>query len=261
MADALGLQNKRAIIVGGGQGMGRESVLALARAGAHVAIVDAEIERANAVAAEVQQLDNFQGQAVALAGDVTNAGQASNIVDQANQQLGGLDILVNIVGAASWAPLVDMDEATWEQDFALNLKQHWYVARSATRHWIDSGDPGVVCTVASVSGLFSSANHAAYGAAKAALLSFVKSAAQEWWPHKVRINAVVPGAVRTPRIEAGWADGSVPKPDADTYDRMALPVDIANAILFMVSGMARMITGQSLVVDGGSTSKFPYTPG
>ena len=69
------------------------------------------------------------------------------------------------------------------------------------------------------------------------------------------------GSVRTPRIEAAWADGSVPRPDAGTFERMALPEDIAGPILFLVSDLARMVTGQSLVVDGGSTTKFPYALG
>jgi NAD(P)-dependent dehydrogenase (short-subunit alcohol dehydrogenase family) len=166
--------------------------------------------------------------------------------------------VVDIVGAASWAPLLQMDEETWDREFAVNLKQHWYVARSAARAWIEAREPGALCVVGSVSGLFSSANHAAYGAAKAGLIALVRSAAEEWWPHRIRVNAVVPGAVRTPRIESYWADGRAPKPDADTLDRMALPEDIAGPIAFLVSDLAARITGQSLVVDGGSTTKFPY---
>jgi len=86
----------------------------------------------------------------------------------------------------------------------------------------------------------------------------VQTAAEEWWPAGIRVNAVVPGAVRTPRIEASWADGSIPRPDEDTLSRMALPDDIAGSILFLVSDLARRITGQTLVVDGGATTKFPY---
>ena len=84
---------------------------------------------------------------------------------------------------------------------------------------------------------------------------------EEWWPHGIRVNAVVPGAVRTPRIEAAWADGSVPRPDADTFERMAMPEEIAGPILFLVSDLARRVTGQALIVDGGSTTKFPYSLG
>lgn len=238
--------------------MGRVTVLALASAGAAVAVIDAEAERAEAVAAEVRDL----GQpACALRADVTDAEQATRGVAEARSGLGGLEIVINIVGSASWAPLLEMDEETWERDLTVNLKHHWYVARSAARGWIEGGERGVLCMVGSVSGLFSSANHGAYGVAKAGLLSLVRTAAEEWWPHGIRVNAVVPGAVRTPRIEAAWAEGSIPRPDADTFERMAMPEDIAGAILFLVSDLARMITGQSLVVDGGATTKFPYAMG
>ena len=189
------------------------------------------------------------------------AEQAARGVAEARSALSGLDQVVNIVGASSWGSLLELDDATWERDFAVNLTHHWHVARSAAREWIDSGEGGVLCMVGSVSGQFSAAYHGAYGAAKAGLLALVRTAAEEWWPHGIRVNAVVPGAVRTPRIEAGWADGTVPRPDADTLGRMAMPEDIADAILFLVSDMARRVTGQSLVVDGGATTKFPYSVG
>jgi NAD(P)-dependent dehydrogenase (short-subunit alcohol dehydrogenase family) len=152
-----------------------------------------------------------------------------------------------------------MDEATWERDFRVNLKHHWYVARAAAAHWSDPSTPGSVVAIASVSGtLFGAPRHGAYGAAKAGLLSLVRTMSEEWWP-RVRVNAVAPGAVRTPRIEAMWTSGEVPRPAADVVDRMAEPDDIAAAALFLSSALARRITGQTLVVDGGTTTRFPYT--
>jgi 3-oxoacyl-[acyl-carrier protein] reductase len=189
---------------------------------------------------------------------VTQAEAAARAVAEAGLSLGPLDAVVNIVGSASWGRLLDLDDATWERDFAVNLKQHWYVARSAARAWIEGRRPGALAVVASVSGLFSAPNHGAYGAAKAGLLAFVRTAAEEWWPHGIRVNAVVPGAVRTPRIEALWTSGGVPAPGPETLARMALPEDIANAALFLVSDLARLVTGQALVVDGGATTRFPY---
>jgi NAD(P)-dependent dehydrogenase (short-subunit alcohol dehydrogenase family) len=82
--------------------------------------------------------------------------------------------------------------------------------------------------------------------------------AQEWWP-RVRVNAVVPGAVRTPRIEAMWQSGAIPRPAADVVDRMAEPEDIAGAAVFLSSALARRITGQAIVVDGGTSTRFPYS--
>ena len=148
-----------------------------------------------------------------------------------------------------------------ERDFAVNLKQHWYVARSVAHAWTLSRRPGALAVVASVSGLFSAVGHGAYGAAKAGLLAFVRTAAEEWWPHGIRVNAVVPGSVRTPRIEALWASGGIPQPGPETLERMALPEDVAHAAVFLVSDLARRVTGQTLVVDGGTTTRFPYAMG
>lgn len=254
----LDLSKKRALVIGGGQGMGRSTALHMAEAGADVAVVDSEGERADRVAAEIGGLGR---RGAALVADVTDEADAQRVVGEASERFGGLDIVVNIVGSASWATLLEVDEETWERDFSVNLKHHLYVSRAAARAWVEAGEAGVLCVVGSVSGLFSAANHAAYGAAKAGLLAFVRSAAEEWWPHGVRINAVVPGTVRTPRIEAAWADGSIAKPAPDTLDRMATPDDIAGAITFLSSNLARCITGQTLIVDGGATTKFPFAMG
>jgi glucose 1-dehydrogenase len=82
--------------------------------------------------------------------------------------------------------------------------------------------------------------------------------AEEWWRHGIRVNAVLPGAVRTPRIEAAWQSGAIRRPAADVVERMALPEDVASAIAFLGSALARRITGQTLVVDGGVTTRFPF---
>jgi 3-oxoacyl-[acyl-carrier protein] reductase len=116
----------------------------------------------------------------------------------------------------------------------------------------------VICVVASISGVFASPGHAAYGAAKAGLLSLVRTAAEEWWPSQIRINAVVPGSVRTPRIEATLMDGAETRLSADRLARMAMPEDVAGPIAFLVSDLARRVTGQTIVIDGGTSTRFPY---
>lgn len=251
----LDMQGRAALVVGGGQGIGRAAALALARAGAAVAVLDAESERAKAVASE---LEAEGACALALSADVTRASDAERAIAESARGLGALDVVIDIVGSASWGSLLELDEATWERDFAVNLKQHWYVARSAARFFIDARRGGALCVVGSVSGVFSAANHGAYGAAKAGLLALVRTAAEEWWPHGIRVNAVVPGVVRTPRIEAAWAAGQIAKPSEETLARMASPDDIAHAAVFLVSDLARRVTGQSLIVDGGTTTKFPF---
>jgi NAD(P)-dependent dehydrogenase (short-subunit alcohol dehydrogenase family) len=251
----LGLSGKRALVVGAGQGIGRATALLLARLGTKLALVDEIAERGASVTAEARALG---AGADALVADVSDAAQAERAVAEAVHRLGGLDLLVNIVGGASWAPLLELDLATWERDQRVNLLHHLHVGRAAARAMIAGGQGGALVVVASVSGMFSAAGHGAYGAAKAGLLALVTTMAEEWWPHGIRVNAVVPGAVRTPRIEAAWASGAIPRPAAEVVERMALPEDVAGAIAFLGSALARRITGQRLVIDGGTTTRFPF---
>jgi 3-oxoacyl-[acyl-carrier protein] reductase len=248
------LAGSAAAVIGAGQGIGRATALLLASAGARVALVDEVEERARAVAREIADRGSH---AIPIAADVTDPRAADRAIARANEELGALATVIDIVGSASWAPLLELDEATWQRDFRVNLEQHWYVARAAAARWRGAGAAGSLVVVASVSGMFAAPRHGAYGAAKAGLLSLVRTMAEEWWP-SVRVNAVVPGMVRTPRIEAMWKSGGVPPPSEDAIGRMADPEDIANAAVFLCSPLARRITGQALVVDGGTSARFPY---
>ena len=118
---------------------------------------------------------------------------------------------------------------------------------------------GVICVVASVSGLFGSPGHAAYGAAKAGLLSFIRTAAEEWWPLGVRINAIVPGSVRTPRIEETLMGDGAESASQEMLARMSTPEEIAGPVAYLVSDWAKKVTGQTLVIDGGTSALFPYS--
>ena len=235
--------------------MGRATALLLGRLGARLVVLDEVAERAEAVAAEVRASG---ARAEPLVADVTSRAVAEAAVAEAVRKLGALDALVNVVGGASWAPLLALDDATWERDFRVNLEQHWWVACAAARGMSGGGRGGSIVAVASVSGFFSAAGHGAYGAAKAGLVALVRTMAEEWWAHGIRANAVVPGAVRTPRIEAAWQSGAIRRPAADVVERMALPEDVAGAIAFLSSELARRITGQTLVIDGGVTTRFPF---
>ena len=162
---------------------------------------------------------------------------------------------------AEWAPLLELDSDTWNRQMTLNLKQHFYVSRAAARQMIEQGNGGTMVVVASVSGLYAAPDHAAYGAAKAGLMALVRTMSQEWEPHQIRVNAVAPGAVRTPRILAMRESRQLPDADPVAQAREALPEDIAGAILFLTSDLSRKMTGQTLVVDGGTTARSPFALG
>ena len=251
----LDLSGKGALVVGAGKGIGRATALLLGAAGARTIVLDRHLDRGEGVADEIVAAG---GDAAALCADVGADGEVEGAVAEADRRAGGLDIVVNITGSSSWVPLVSMDDETWDRDFRVNLEQHLAVGRNAARFWMKRKRPGVVCVVASISGLFASSGHAAYGAAKAGLLSFVQSAAEEWWPHGSRVNAGAPGAVRTPRIADEFPERDDALPSAEMLARMAMPENVAGPIVFLVSDLAAKVTGQTLVIDGGTTTRFPY---
>lgn len=256
--ELLGLQGKPALVVGGGGGIGLASALLLARAGADVAVADVDEARAEAAAKELRGLGV---RSASLSGDVTDRAQAERIVDGAAEALGSLEVLINMVGMAAWTTLFEVDDETWHLDLRRNLTQHLYVGRAAARHMIEQGTGGRISVVASVSGLYGAPNHAPYGAAKAGLMDLVRTMAVEWGPYGIRINAVAPDMIATPRMLAVQSreelDAAAVE-DGAPLRRFGTPEEIAGPLVFLVSDLAGFMTGQTLVVDGGQRAMFPH---
>jgi NAD(P)-dependent dehydrogenase (short-subunit alcohol dehydrogenase family) len=178
--------------------------------------------------------------------------------DEADAALGGLDGLIDIVGMARYATLLEVTDEDWDWHFDIVLR-HAYLAMQLGGRLLAARGGGVMAFVASVSGLTSAPRHAAYGAAKAGLMALVRSAAVELGPAGVRVNAVAPGVVWTPRVSAFLGEDGRARNEANTpLRRVAQPSDIAGALLFLCSDLAGYISGQVLVVDGGVGAKFPY---
>jgi NAD(P)-dependent dehydrogenase (short-subunit alcohol dehydrogenase family) len=256
--DLLGLQGKGALVIGGGGGIGLASARLLARAGADVAVADVDLDRAEAAAKELSALGV---RALALSGDVTDRSQAEAIVNGAADALGTLEVLINMIGFAAWASLFEIDDETWQLDLTRNLTHHLYVSRAAARRMIDQGTGGRISVVASVSGFYGAPNHAAYGAAKAGLMDLVRTMAQEWGPHRIRVNAVAPDMIATPRILAAIDKDALRESAVSVgapLGRFGEPEEIAGPLVFLVSDLASFMTGQTLIVDGGMRAAFPH---
>lgn len=255
-ASMFGLEGKKALIIGGGQGMGEASARFLARAGCDVALVDLVQERAARVADVVSELGR---QGVTVVGDVLDDTQIPRIVAEAETGLGGLDVMVSIVGAAAWGSLLETTGEIWDQQMHLNLRYFFLVAKEVAASMIRRGTPGAIVGIASVDGQRASPMRGAYGAAKAGIISLVQTMAVEWAPHRIRVNAIAPGHIVTPRMydtpqrAEGYARSLIPLRRRGTTD------DIGKAALFLLSDLASYVNGTTLDVDGGllAANLFP----
>lgn len=251
-AGMLRLDGRNYVLIGAGQGMGRQAAHALAVNGARVLCVDLEKDRADDIAEEIGN------GALPWVGDVTTREGAEQLFADAAAQLGSLDGVVDIVGMAQYADLTELTDELWDWHFDICLRHAWMAMQYATPLLRANGG-GPMTFVASVSGLTAAPRHAAYGAAKAGLMALVRSAAVELGPDNIRVNAVAPGVVWTPRVSGYLGEEGKQRNAANApLRRVALPSNIASALLFFVSDLADYVTGQTLVVDGGVGAKFPY---
>jgi NAD(P)-dependent dehydrogenase (short-subunit alcohol dehydrogenase family) len=246
----LRLDGRGFVIIGAGQGIGRQATHALTSVGARAFCVDKDADLAADIAKEVG--------GEAWSGDATRRADAERLFADAESALGRIDGVVDIVGMARYAGLVDLDDESWDWHFDIVLRHAWLAMQLGAKRMAPTGG-GSMVFVASVSGITAAPLHAAYGAAKAGLMALVKSAAVELGPSRIRVNAVAPGVVWTPRVSAYLGDdGRARNSENAPLRRVALPEDIASALLFLASDLAGYVTGQTLVVDGGVGAKFPY---
>jgi 3-oxoacyl-[acyl-carrier protein] reductase len=247
----FGLEGRRIMVLGGGQGMGEATVKLLARLGAAVAVVDLQAERAERVAGEVRESGAV---ALPFAVDVTDDEALVATIARIEREFGPLDGMATIIGMAGWAPLTEMTLETWDADHRRNLRYFFLAGREVARSLLARQAPGAMVCVASVDGLVSAPNHAAYGAAKAGLINLVKTMAVEWSGQGIRVNCVAPGGIVTPRIP-------LTDPEAERRSMAMLPMqrrgtvdDIAKAVAYFLSDLSPYVTGQTLAVDGGYTA-------
>jgi NAD(P)-dependent dehydrogenase (short-subunit alcohol dehydrogenase family) len=193
---------------------------------------------------------------IGVPADVTDPGQVQGLVDRAVAEFGAVDILVNNAGAAPFLSTLDqMRLEGFEKYFRLNFNSAVYCTKAVAPQFLSRGD-GCVLNVASVAGFIASPGLTYYASAKAALISFTRTLAQEWAAHKVRVNALAPGWIETEMNET--ARRTIPEFNRSVLESIPLgrwgtPEDVAGAAVFLCSPAASFITGSVLVVDGGQT--------
>jgi NAD(P)-dependent dehydrogenase (short-subunit alcohol dehydrogenase family) len=250
--DLLPLTGRHAVVLGaGGMGIGRQASHALSQAGASLACVEVSQERAEEIASEVGALP--------LVADVTERAAMARLFDELDEHFDGrIDVLVDIVGVSSFAPLLDMEDAAWDSAFALVLRHAFLAMQLGGRRMAASGG-GAMVFIGSASGLTASPLHAAYGAMKAGLMQLVRTGAQELGPFDIRVNAVAPGPVWTERVASMLGPSKrAPLEAVAPVGRVAEPSDIAAVILFLASDLSRHVTGQTITVDGGALIRTPF---
>jgi len=254
------LVNQRALVTGANSGIGRAIALALAQAGADVVVnyVDG-VEAADAVVDEIRQ---FGVDSIAYKADVSSEDQVGAMFERMVQQFGTIDILVNNAGLQRDAAFHEMTLAQWNTVLNVNLTGQFLCARAAIREFLRRGVvPSVSCAAGKIICMSSVhqeipwAGHANYAASKGGIKLLMESLAQEVAPHHIRVNAIAPGAIRTPINTAAWET-------QEAYDRLMKlvpyarigePEDIARAAVWLASDQSDYVVGTTLFVDGGMT--------
>lgn len=245
------LDGRNYVVLGAGQGIGRQVAHALAQAGAATIVtVDIDETRAREVADEI-------GVGMAWTGDATKRSEAVRLAAFVSERVGALNGFVDVIGISGWSDILEISDEMWDSQFDLGLRHAYLASQELGRLLVEQG--GTMVFVASVSGLTGAPMHAAYGAAKAALMAWVQSLAVELGPLGVRANAVAPGSTLTPRSRQNMTTERLEQTGRMTpLGRIGQPDDIAGAVLFFTTDLSSHVTGRTLVVDGGVSSLFPY---
>ncbi|MCX6045170.1 MAG: SDR family NAD(P)-dependent oxidoreductase [Chloroflexi bacterium] len=254
------LSGKVAVVTGAGSGIGRAAARLLAKEGAKVAAVELLAERAQAIAAEIEQ---DGGEAIGVVADVAQAEQMQAAIEQIAERWGRIDIVFANAGINGvWAPIEEITPEEWDRTLNVNLKGTFLAVKYAVPYLKKQG--GAIVVTSSVNGtrVFSNTGATAYSCAKAGQLVMAKMLAPELAPHGVRINAICPGGVKTNinenteqrnrdniRWPVNYPKGTIPL----TGHQPAEPEQIAQLVLFLVSDNASHITGTELWIDGAQS--------
>jgi len=247
--DLLDLTGRLAIVTGASQGIGAGIASRFATAGARV-VVHYRRDR-QAAKHVVARITAAGGTAVAIRADLDTEVGVARFFAEADDRLGPADILVNNAGQNfPLHPLAEISLAEWQAMFRDNLESMFLCTQAAAAVMRERGG-GAIVNIGSISATNPASDHSHYNSAKAAVLAFTRSCAQELGPAGIRVNSVSPGLIHKAGIEKAWPDGVERWRSRAPLGRLGEPEDIADACLFLASPAARWISGQNLAVDGG----------
>ena len=243
------LSGRRALVTGASRGIGQSIAVALAEAGADVAVTARSIDGLSETRALIEATGR---RCVALAQDVRDVEACRTVTAEAAEQLGGLDILVNNAGFENVRPSLDVDEDLWESILATNLKGAFFCSQAAGRI-MAAGGGGAIVNLCSLTSYVGVPTAAPYGASKSGLLGVTRALATEWAPHNIRVNAIAPGYFRTAMTEVFYEndDWQAQMLDKIPQRRFGKDSDIGGVAVFLCSDAAAYVTGHCIPVDGG----------
>ena len=245
------LRGKVAIVTGGTSGIGRDTAVLFAKAGAKVVVAG----RREAEGKETLDLIRAAGgDGLLVKTDVSRAADVRALVQKTVEKFGRLDVAFNNAGIeGSWSPIAEQSEEDWDSTVDINLKGVWLCLKYEIQQMLKQGGGGVIVNMASVAGFIGSAGAATYCASKHGVIALTKSAALETARNGIRVNVVCPAVIETPMGERLWGAPEAKKFALGLHPigRFGTPQEIANAVLWMCSDGASFMTGQSLVLDGG----------
>jgi NAD(P)-dependent dehydrogenase (short-subunit alcohol dehydrogenase family) len=248
------LTGQVALVTGAARGLGRAISLALAHAGADVALGLRDINTGGELAKKIEALGR---RALPLQMDMTQLDQVSRAVEDTAAQFGSLDILVNNAGVAPENPAENVREQDFDLTLAVNLKGTFFASQAAGRFMIRQ-NRGCIINMSSQAGFVALPTESIYCMTKAAIAHLTKCLAVEWGKYNIRVNAVAPTFIHTPGTESALAD---PTFRNDVTERIAAlhrigePMDVAGSVVFLASPAASLITGHTLLIDGGWTAR------
>jgi NAD(P)-dependent dehydrogenase (short-subunit alcohol dehydrogenase family) len=245
----LSLKNRIALVTGANGGLGAHFATTLARAGASVVLGARRPETVEATCADIERME---GRACAVALDVTDPASVRAAFDEAQAKLGAIDVLVNNAGIALTKPLLDQTQEDWDSVLSVNLSGAFHVAQEAARRMTESGKGGSIVNIASILGLRVAQQLPGYSASKAALIQLTKAMALELARHRIRVNALAPGYIKTGINDAFFeTDAGLALIKRVPQRRLGELSDLDGPLLLLASDAGAYMTGAVVAVDGG----------